>query len=155
VPETVFGLPTHALVLHAAVMLVPLAALAVIGIALVPRWRVGFGWPVVALTVVAVLVTFVVTETGEQLRTRLGYDPEFFEHGEIANGSTWWVLPMCLLAAALVVMARRSSRGRQGVAALLVAVLAVLASGAATYQIVRAGHSGAESVWQGRVPEGR
>jgi hypothetical protein len=169
VPDTVFGLPSHALVLHAAVTLVPLAALAVIAIALVPRWRAAFGVPVAALTVLTVIAVFVVTETGEQLRDRMGYDPASFEHGDIADGSTWWVLPMCLLAIALAVMARRDrdagggdgrtravrTRARQGVAGLVVAALAVASSGVATYQIIRAGHSGAESVWQGRVPPGR
>lgn len=36
---TVFGLPAHPLVVHAVVVLLPLAAVAAIAAALVPRWR--------------------------------------------------------------------------------------------------------------------
>lgn len=170
-PDTVFGLPLHALVMHAGVTLVPLAALCLMAIALVPRWRARYGIAVVLITTAAMAVVPVVTQSGEQLRTLMGYDPETFEHGLIAEGTFWWTLPMWVTAGALVVLDRRRrsapeagpadpktshpplarSAGR-GAVMLLVAVLAVVASGAATVQIIRAGHSGAESVWQGRVP---
>ena len=168
-PDTVFGLPVHALVLHAAVTLVPLASLCLVAVALVPRWRDRFGIPVVLLTAAAMVVVFVVEESGEHLRTLMGYDPATFRHGEIAEGTLWWVFPMFLTSLALVLLSRRRrrddlSQARRGDAArlsrqagqsavvVLVAVLAVASAGVGTFQVIRAGHSGAESVWQGRVP---
>ena len=50
--DTIFGLPTHTLVNHAAVVLVPLAAIATIAVALRPRWRERYaGWMVLAWAV--------------------------------------------------------------------------------------------------------
>jgi hypothetical protein len=168
-PDTVFGLPVHALVLHAAVTLVPLAALCLVAIAVYPRWRDRFGVPVVLLTASAMVVVFVVQESGEHLRTLMGYDPATFRHGQIADTTLWWIFPMFLTSLALVLLSRRQRRedlsqarrggatrlsrqAGQGAVVLVVAVLAVAAAGAGTVQVIRAGHSGAESVWQGRVP---
>ena len=52
-PETIGGIPLHPLVVHAVVVLIPLAALGVIAIALVPKWRSRFGILVVAVTAFA------------------------------------------------------------------------------------------------------
>ena len=46
------GLPLHPLVVHAAVIFGPLAALAALGY-LVPRWRDTLRWPMVGLAVIA------------------------------------------------------------------------------------------------------
>ena len=47
------GLPLHPLVVHAAVIFGPLAALAALVYAVVPRWRDRLRWPMVALALVA------------------------------------------------------------------------------------------------------
>ncbi len=47
------GLPLHALVVHAAVVFGPLAAVAAILYGFVPRWREWLRWPVVVLAAVA------------------------------------------------------------------------------------------------------
>ncbi|MGA8208537.1 MAG: hypothetical protein WB441_00225 [Nocardioidaceae bacterium] len=47
------GLPLHALVIHAAVVFTPLAVLAAVTFAVLPRWRYLTRWPAVVLTVVA------------------------------------------------------------------------------------------------------
>jgi hypothetical protein len=41
--DTVAGLPVHPLVVHAAVVLLPLSAIGLVTIILVPRWRASFG----------------------------------------------------------------------------------------------------------------
>ena len=48
--ETLFGLPAHPLIVHAAVVLVPLAAIGTIVIAVSAKARLHIGWIVVALT---------------------------------------------------------------------------------------------------------
>jgi hypothetical protein len=47
------GLPLHPLVVHAAVVFGPLAALAALLYALVPRWRDRLRWPMLVLAVIA------------------------------------------------------------------------------------------------------
>ena len=42
--DQINGLPVHVLVLHAAVVFVPLLALGAVVYALVPRWRPRMGW---------------------------------------------------------------------------------------------------------------
>ena len=47
------GLPLHALVIHAAVVFVPLAGLFAILFAVLPKWRYLTRWPTAALTLIA------------------------------------------------------------------------------------------------------
>jgi len=47
------GLPLHPLVVHAAVVFLPLAAMLALVYAGVPRWRWATRWPLVGLTAVA------------------------------------------------------------------------------------------------------
>ena len=52
-PAFVFGLPSHVLVVHAVVVLVPLAVLGAVAVALWPAARRRCGWLGVGVTVVA------------------------------------------------------------------------------------------------------
>src|SRR5690349_17325037 len=48
------GLPAHALIVHAAVVFLPLASVLAIVYAAVPRWRWATRWPTIGLTGIAV-----------------------------------------------------------------------------------------------------
>jgi hypothetical protein len=61
------GLPLHVLVVHAAVVFTPLAALAALVFAVVPRWRYLTRWPTVVLTVVAFVAVWVSRVSGNSL----------------------------------------------------------------------------------------
>ncbi|MCY7396435.1 MAG: hypothetical protein LH468_09850 [Nocardioides sp.] len=67
------GLPLHALVVHAAVVLGPLAALAGVLYAAVPRVRDRFRWPLVALAAVALVSIWVSYLSGEQVQEANSY----------------------------------------------------------------------------------
>ncbi|MGR7001166.1 DUF2231 domain-containing protein [Yinghuangia aomiensis] len=69
--DTVFGLPVHVLVLHFAVVLVPLAALATIAVAVRPAWLPRFGVWVAALDAVMVVLVWATKESGEKLLKRI------------------------------------------------------------------------------------
>ena len=58
------GLPLHPLVVHAAVVLTPLAALAAVVFAVVPRWRYLTRWPTVVLAAAAFVSVWVSRFTG-------------------------------------------------------------------------------------------
>ncbi|MDH5279339.1 MAG: hypothetical protein OEW53_09900, partial [Actinomycetota bacterium] len=52
-PDTIGDVPVHPLVVHAVVVLLPLAALGVLVLVVVPRWRPTFAPLVLGVTVVA------------------------------------------------------------------------------------------------------
>ena len=146
--DTFTGLPVHILVVHAVLVLVPLGALGVTAIALVPRWRTRYGPLVLATTTVGLVMVPVATESGDRLRRRIqaaGVVREQIErHVEWGNRVLWPTLALWVLATALVLMARRDVRGR---AVTAVAVLAVLSAAAATGAVIVAGHLGSTAVW--------
>ena len=146
--DTVIGLPVHALVVHAVVVLVPLSALGVVAIAVVPRWRQRFGSLVLAGSTVALAMVPVATRSGENLEDRVGASGvvarQINEHSDVGDLVLWPTLAMWVLAVALVLMARGD---RKGGAVTAVAVLAVLAAVTAAGFVVRAGHLGTTAVW--------
>ena len=64
-PATIFGVPTHPLAVHAAVVLVPLAAIAVVIAALWPAVRRRYGPVVLILATLALVSVPVAKESGE------------------------------------------------------------------------------------------
>jgi len=146
--DTVLGLPVHALVVHAVVVLVPLSALGVAGIALMPRWRVRFGPLVLAVTTAGLALVPVATNSGEKLEDRIDaggvVKDQIEDHVLWGERVLWPTLALWVLAVALVLMSRRRRAGR---AVTVVAVLAVLAAGAAAGAVGLAGHLGSTAVW--------
>jgi uncharacterized membrane protein len=65
--DSLFGLPGHPLIVHGAVVLVPLAALGTIVMALWPAARNRMGWIVAGVGVVGFFFTYVAKESGEAL----------------------------------------------------------------------------------------
>ena len=58
------GLPLHPLVVHAAVVLIPLTALLTIGLAVLPRWRWLLRWPTAGASVLCIVLAYVATTSG-------------------------------------------------------------------------------------------
>jgi uncharacterized membrane protein len=149
--DLVNGLPVHPLVVHAAVVFVPLTALGLVVMAFLPRFSGRYGWLVVASSVAGALFSFVAKESGESLEGRVG-EPGF-DHAEL--GGQMPVLAGLLMVAAIglwLVDRRRSDQeGRGGLLRILVATAAVLVAVANLFWIYRVGDSGAKSVWSGEV----
>jgi hypothetical protein len=146
--DTVLGLPVHPLVVHAVVVLVPLSALGVVAISVVPRWRERYGVLVLLLSTAALVMVPVATRSGERLEERIDAGGvvarQIADHKEIAELVLWPTLAMWVLAAVLVLLTRRK---RAGTAVTLVAALAVVAALLAGAAVVRAGHLGSTAVW--------
>ncbi|MFI5957328.1 DUF2231 domain-containing protein [Cryptosporangium sp. NPDC051539] len=152
--DLVNGLPVHPLVVHAVVVLLPLAVLGAVAIAVVPRWRVRFGVLVLAVTVAATVSIPLATESGEALEHRVG-DPG--RHAALGDQLIWFALPLLVLVAAMVWLARRDQRSGGGAmrgAATAVAVLAVVVGLANVVQVYRIGDSGARAAWGDQVATG-
>jgi hypothetical protein len=147
--DEIFGLPVHVLVVHAAVVLLPLSALCVVALAVVPSWRRVYGLPVLVLASAATLSAPVAQLSGKWLRDQLGYQPAAFRHGILGDDMFWYALVFWILTVLLVVLDR--THGTRGTVVLVVAILAAVASVAMTVHVVRVGDAGARSVWEGRV----
>ncbi|MGH3331864.1 MAG: DUF2231 domain-containing protein [Nocardioidaceae bacterium] len=153
-PETVFGLPVHPLVVHATVVLVPLAALLLVLSALLPRVRrwAGVLTPVVAI--VALVLVPLSTSSGENLEEQVAESSLIEQHSEYADGMLPWMIGVAVLAVASYWLDRRArvygsadpANRRTGLA-LAVTVLSVVAFLGTTVQVVLVGHSGAEAAW--------
>ncbi|RYP80827.1 hypothetical protein EKO23_24350 [Nocardioides guangzhouensis] len=153
--DLVNGLPVHPLVVHAVVVLLPLACLGTIAIAVRPAWRRRYGVLVVACAAAATVLIPVATSSGEELEHRVG-DPG--SHAELGDQLIWFAVPLLVLSAALVWLDRRAatsggddaprSTGRAG---QVVAVLALVAAVATSVQVYRVGDSGARAAWGDQV----
>jgi hypothetical protein len=145
--DTVFGLPTHVLVVHAVVLGVPVAAAATIAIALRPAWRHAVGWWVVGLDAAALVVTVIARQSGTWFFRRLGEPEAAVEHTSLGLSLVWFVLVL-LAAAIMLALADRLPGGWTGHAAATLAIVAALVT---VVQVVRTGHSGTAAVWRAVV----
>jgi hypothetical protein len=155
--DQINGLPLHVLVVHAAVVLTPLAALLGLLFALVRPWRWLLRWPLVASAALVVGTVFVAEQSGEAFRDRLGLPPEVIHAhasaGALLLDATIVYLVVCTIAAVALggPSPLRSGRGgRSGVPAAvqtLVAVVLVIGVLGLSYQVFRTGDSGARAVW--------
>lgn len=163
--DLINGLPVHPLVVHAVVVLLPLACLGTIAIAVRPAWRQKYGVLVVACAAAATALIPVATSSGEALEAHVG---SAGEHAEMGDQLIWFAIPLLLLSSALVWLDRRHRAGdakvdgdhattadlaehKAGNATRVVAVLALVAALATSVQVYRVGDSGAREAWVDRV----
>jgi hypothetical protein len=157
-PETVFGLPTHAIVVHATVVFLPLAAFAVLLHAFWPAARRRLGVVTPLLAGVALVLVPLATQSGENLERSVGRSRLVERHAELADGMLPWAIGLFVVAAGLWLLDRRAARpsgGRRPRWLPVVAgALAVVAAVGTVQQVVRVGHAGAEATWTGVVQGG-
>ena len=148
------GLPIHALVVHAAVILVPLAA--TLGILFLrPAWRMTLRWPLVAAAAIATATAFVARQSGEVLKESLGDQLKDNAAGRLVErhqdlADRLWLWLLVFLAVTIVValvLPRLTTPLASGAAAIIVAALAVVVIVLVAYT----GHQGSKAVWN---PEG-
>ena len=146
--DTVQGLPVHPLIVHATVVIVPTAALAVALYAVWPRFRAWARFGPLALAAAAVVLTPLSTSSGESLEHRVGGSAASEQHSHLADLLIWWVAPLAVLAAVLWWWHRAERPARSGRSlALVAAVLPVAVAVGTLVQVVLIGHTGAEAAW--------
>jgi hypothetical protein len=98
VPTRISGLPAHVLLVHAVVVLVPLAALLLVASAWWPaaRRKLGLLTPLAAL--IALILVPVTTHAGEWLRDRVPATPLIDRHAELGDSLLPWALAMFVVA---------------------------------------------------------
>ncbi|WP_244929403.1 DUF2231 domain-containing protein [Nocardioides sp. W7] len=144
------GLPLHALVVHAAVVFGPLAALAGLGYA-VPRWRDRLRWPLVVSVLIATVSVWVAYLSGEQLTEANEYGGPLAElvktHEDRAG-----VLRISVTAFALVSFVAAWLHTRTGPTRLVLAVLVGALALFTAVTTVLVGDAGAQIAWYGTSP---
>jgi hypothetical protein len=148
--ETLFGLPAHPLVVHAAVVMLPLAALATIACAAIPRARRYYAPIALGLAVLATLAVGLAQGSGESLEDRVDETRLVEQHTEQGEQVLPWAIAVTAVAAAVTAapaLARRRKQvnGRAATAALV--AVSLVAGVGATWTVIRVGHSGAEATW--------
>ncbi len=148
--DTIGGIPLHPLLVHAVVVLVPLAALLVLGSALSTRFRAWAGILTPIAATLALLSVPLATESGESLVHRVDQTALVDAHAEMGEGLLVFVAVLAVAAWALWFLDRRArAAGDTGRSALMLVVVgvAVLAVAGTVVQTVRIGHSGATATW--------
>ena len=164
-PSELLGLPAHPLIVHFAVVLVPLAVGGFLGTGWRPRWRRRFGGAVAAIAVAGAIAAVLAAQSGKALEgpvrraaaaggaeAHYGRHPQFGTYAEVG----------ALAFAAAVTAVWLCDEWRQRWSSRRLAASCGYLLGAAfglvaLATMVAAGHSGAALVWRdvGSFPAGR
>ena len=170
--EEFTGIPMHPLLVHAAVVFVPLLALAAIGYGFVPFLRPHLRLVTAVLAVLAPGATWVAKLSGQAFFDRgierkditEGFVSVIQRHQNFGNLTAYYTTALGVLTLVLVYLvaprratstvgamqasgpAWRTSPALRWIVAVLVAVAGVVS----IYYVVRTGDSGAHAVWEGR-----
>lgn len=150
------GVPIHPLLVHGAVVFVPMAALLVFAYVF-PKYRWAARWPAMVVTVLAAIFVQLSAMTGEDLEHQLGESKLIETHAEWAGRLQFftWVLFVVMLVAFWALPHKTQLRGAEHKPARLevlekplLVVLPVLAL-AVLVLVVVTGDAGARAVWAG------
>lgn len=146
--DTISGLPVHALVVHAVVVLGPLAALMLVAYSVKASWRRGLKWPTLIMSAVSAVSAAVATQSGESLEERVG-DPAF-DHAERGDFAAMTIYVL-FAAAVIVIFFLIRATADVNKLGLVGVVVAVAAAAFSLFGVTVAGHSGANSVWHEEI----
>lgn len=160
-PDKIGGVPTHPLIVHIPVVMVPLALIAVIAYFFIPAWRRPMAWVAGVLAAGGSFGAVLAASSGESLREHVARSKALADHANMGETARLLAFIFFLVVAALVVYQEIRSRltdahdgGRlvtisrhRLVYPALVALLLVTGV-AAVWGLVAAGHAGAKITWE-------
>jgi hypothetical protein len=148
--DELFGLPAHPLIVHAAVVLLPLAAVATLVCAAAPGLRRPYAPIALAGALAATLAVGLAQGSGEALEEQVDETELVEEHTEQGESVLPWAIALSVVAVAVTALPtlyrRRPTMPARTVTAVVVA-LALVAGGGATWTVIDVGHSGAKATW--------
>ena len=147
---TITGIPAHALLVHAIVVLAPLVALLEILCAFWPAARRRLVWLVLALAAAAMVLTPLTIKAGAWLYNQQTRPSDILRtHAERGEWMIYFSIGLLLVAIALAVMQWLEGRSdkRRTAATVIVAIVALAVGVSSIVGVVRIGDAGAEAVW--------
>ncbi|WP_353810117.1 hypothetical protein [Agromyces sp. SYSU T00194] len=159
----VAGLPAHVLIVHLAVVAVPVLALALVVAAAWPAARRVLWTPLLVLAALSVALVAVAQEAGEWLEERVPEAPLIEQHADLGETVLPWTIGLAAVTAMVAIWDRveqvgsrrggAPARGVRVTMGIVLTVLALVAGTGATVATVLAGDSGARAVWEGSFSE--
>ena len=143
------GLPLHPLVVHAAVIFGPLAALTALAYVVLPRYRDRLRWATLVLVLVATVSIWVAYLTGEdflesdRFSGMQGEARDLIERHEELAGT----LRLVTSGFAIVTVAATWLHHRSGPLRIVLGVLVAVGAVATLVWTVMTGDAGAQAVW--------
>jgi len=139
------GLPLHPLLVHGAVVLVPLVAIGALVMSYLPSFSRRHGKIILGLAVVAQISVFLAKISGEAFEEILNKNVQ--KHAELGEIAPLVTIPMVVLIYLRWRMDRSGSTFGSVLIRRLTSVALVISSLASLVVIFLVGHSGASSVW--------
>jgi hypothetical protein len=139
------GLPLHPLLVHSAVVLVPLVAIGALVMSYLPSFSRRHGKLILIIALVAQASVFLAKLSGQAFSEILNKEVE--KHAELGEIAPLVTIPMVALIYLRWRMDRAGSTTGSVVIRRLISVALVIASLVSLVVIFLVGHSGASSVW--------
>lgn len=149
---TIFGLPLHILMVHAVVVLVPLAAVGGLAVSTMTWARVRYGSLVLVGAFGAAVSTFIAEQAGEAFQRSFSRPTPAMEKHFAIGGQLFIFVLLLFLGVATLQLGQLwvgRNRGRGKLLVIIGAVITVVCAVISIVQVVRIGHSGAFAVWGG------
>jgi hypothetical protein len=152
--DKLLGLPAHPLLVHAAVIFIPLLIAGAVVYGLFPQFRDKTGWAVAALSVGAPFAALFAKLSGDKLRQRLvnqGLGGQTLsrvnEHRSLAGVLLYLTIALGVTTLVMMFMLSRRGNAMPGWSSIAMRVVVVALAGVSAYYIFWTGHSGARAVW--------
>jgi uncharacterized membrane protein len=150
-------LPLHPLVVHAAVVLIPLLVVGAVVYAVAPGLRPRIGWAVTGLAVVAPLAALFAKLSGDAFRQRL-IDKNSLggqvlqrvnDHRSLGNITLWFTIALAVTTLLLLFITSRRAPAIPRWGIVVVGVVVVGLAVGSGYYVFWTGDYGARAVWEG------
>jgi cytochrome b involved in lipid metabolism len=143
--DTIGGLPLHPLTVHAASVLIPLSAIALVILVFVPKWRKAYFPLTIGALAVSVGLAFAAKQSGEALAARVGNPADHQALGDLLFPAS---IGLFFLGLAFYFFTKTKNpkwtlQLAGGLSTAAVAGVVILS--------VLVGHSGAEATWGNRI----
>jgi uncharacterized membrane protein len=144
------GLPAHVLIIHAAVVFGPLAALSALAYVGLPRYRDLLRWPTLVLAVIAVGAIWAAVITGQSFFASerfAGFSGEARENIETHEAYAKTLRWIASVFGIVTVAATYSYHSRPGTARTVLGALVALSAVGTLVWVILTGDAGSRAVW--------
>lgn len=145
--DTIGGLPLHPLTVHAASVLIPLSAIALVLLVFVPKWRKAYLPLTVGALAVSVGLAFAAKQSGEALAARVGNPADHQELGDLLLPAS---IGLFFLGLAFFFFTRKETKTPKWTLQVAGGLSTAAVAGVVVLSVL-VGHSGAEATWGNRL----